>query len=88
MNSVAMIRSYLQFPEFGKFHQLKVPLTSVEVSGLFARAVAEQDKLNPIPTPIGVVLGPVANPSNIEYREIRRVLPTLTVTGASVGVAF
>lgn len=57
MSSIAAIRGNLQFPKSGKFHLLKSPLTTVEVGGLFAHAIAEQDKLNPIPTPTGAVLG-------------------------------
>jgi hypothetical protein len=86
MNAIGPVKQFLRFPKSGKFHLLKTGLTDQDVKSLFSHAKAEQDKLNPIPTPTGVVLGPVASPANVEFSEVREVHPAITADGAQVQV--
>jgi hypothetical protein len=84
MTTTAGLRRFLQFPKAGKFYLLNGPIPDSELVALFAHATAEQDKLNPLPSPSGSVIGPVGNPANVEYREVRQVSPTTFVNGLHV----
>lgn len=85
MTLIAGLRPLLQFPKAGKFYLLNAPLPDLEINTLFAHVIIEQDKLNPIPSPSGLVFGPVGNPANVEYREVRQAVATMAVNGMQVG---
>lgn len=86
MSPTVAIRPFLRFGKSGNFHLLKKSLSKSVVQKIFDHARVEQDKLNPVPVPSGVVYGPIALPANVEYIEIRSPQPTIVVDGTSVDV--
>src|SRR4051812_8161472 len=84
MTTTAGLRPFLQFPKAGKFYLLSGPIPDAEIVTLFAHATAEQDKLNPIPSPSGKVIGPLGSPTNVEYREVREASAATLVNGLHV----